>query len=149
MKFSLAILILFSCIGSSYAYSVGMTTDAVTSAQSARKMPYTNNATPAYNYWTMPSTAELTAKLDSQEIQMNLLFDAMDSMNRVQVKQTASIKRLKRSNTQNKAAIKDENKQREEHSQQSTWIISLLGLTTAIGAFFALKLFLAKRKSKV
>lgn len=127
MKLVLSFLIFFSFLGSSFAW-MGVVQ---------------NNILPlpiVIDYAT-----GLTAKLDSQEVRMNELYDVLDSMNRVQIKQTSSIKRLNRRDVQNKARLKKEKRLHEEDAQKSSWIISLLGVGSAIGVFLALGLFLMNR----
>lgn len=146
MKLVLTFVIFFSFLGSSFAYlgNAPVTYEAT---------PYTiiyPNVTTITTAVAGPSPEEiaLTARIDSQEVQMNLLFNALDSMNRVQIKQTSSIKRLKRRDKQSATQLQKRKQKSKATSDKSTWIISLLGVTTAIAAFFALRLFLTNKSRR-
>ena len=86
------------------------------------------------------------AKLDSNEVQLNRLREILDSMNQVQIDQSSSIERLKRLDQQSKDRMEKAKRLREEKSQTSIWIISLVAISTVICAFFALRLYLSKNR---
>lgn len=148
MKLVLPFIFFFSVLGSSFALEKQVEYEEVVAPQSGFYMPY-NDVTlgTIFTVDSGPSDAELalTAKLDSQEVQMNLLFDAMDSMNRVQIMQVSSIRKLERKNKLNKDQLKKDKQKSKEASQKSTWIILFLGIATVLIALFALRLFMIKR----
>jgi hypothetical protein len=94
-----------------------------------------------------PSEAEmaLSAKIDSQEVRMNLLFDALDSAKILLTNQEAEIKKMERINAENKARIHKQKQRRDKESKKSMWIISLLGISTVLSALFAFRFFGAKK----
>lgn len=150
MKFLLANAIFFSIFGSSFAYQtevIQREPEIVTIFDPIWDVPM--NIYPSI-YPFVPSASEiaLTAKLDSQELRMNLLFDALDSTKLILSKQEASIKKLKHLDAQNKFRIKKEKRLMKQQSEQSIWIISLLAISTAICAFYSIRLILLNRKNE-
>ena len=154
MKLLLTALTLISFFGSPFAFQIQVDSlqDRVSETTyldiNFQWDPYDIRPTVVSYLVVGPSANEiaLTAKIDSNEIQMNLLADRIDSMNRVQIKQNSSLRSLNRLDQQNKNRIIKAQQVRKEQADKSTKIISTLGVTTAIGAFFALKLFLSRNK---
>ena len=158
MKLLLTALTLFSFFGSSFAFQLEEEEEEEDSIVLAEPVfiDYDWNQqyypVPAGIIFTPtgPSANEisLTAKLDSNEVQLNLLADQIDSMNRVQIKQSSSIRSLKRLDLQNKNRITKAHKVRKDQAEKSTEITSILAVTAVIGTLFALRLFLSRPKKK-
>lgn len=151
MKLLLPALLLFSFFGSSFAYQleeVKPIYDEVVTIPDYIWPSYEMGPSVSLTFLPAGPSAEeiaMTAKIDSNDVQLIRLSAILDSVNGVQLKQSAAIEKLSRLNEQSITGINDAKRLSEEKAQTSTWIISLLAISTAFGAFFALRLFVMKR----
>lgn len=99
MKLVLSFLIYFSFFGSSYAWKVEhqplLDSTVLLGAKLYLDSDWYSYSAPQFIYLG-PSAEEIamTAKIDSNELQLNLISDAIDSINQVQMEQSAAIKKL-------------------------------------------------------